>query len=35
VLAEVLETHGGKALPSGVFAKFTPPATLGLFAMPA
>jgi uncharacterized protein (DUF1501 family) len=35
VLAEVLEAHGGKTLPSGVFAKFTPPAPLGLFAMPS
>lgn len=35
VLAEVLEAHGGNPLPSGVFAKFSPPAPLGLFAMPS
>ena len=35
VLAEVLDAHGGRAMPSGVFAKFTAPAPLGLFALPS
>ena len=32
VLSEVLEAHGGKKTPAGVFAKFNAPTPLGLFA---